>query len=94
MIQWAPKDPTANQALALVADNNLYYLKDLLNPSKFVKITDNGVNDVILNGVADHLYEEEILEQSRHSAFFRNYNNTGSFTVRCDRVRACFTPKC
>jgi hypothetical protein len=30
-----------------------------------VQITDNGEQDVIFNGVADHLYEEEILEQSR-----------------------------
>ena len=53
MVQWSPKFIS----MALVANNNLFYLKDGFNPKTYVQITDNGEKDVIFNGVADHLYE-------------------------------------
>ena len=53
MVQWSPKF----FSLALVANNNLFYLKDGFDPKTYVQITDNGKKDVIFNGVADHLYE-------------------------------------
>ena len=53
MVQWSPKF----FSLALVANNNLFYLKDGFDPKTYVQITDNGEKDVIFNGVADHLYE-------------------------------------
>ena len=54
MVQWSPNKFVS---MALVANNNLFYLEDGFNPKKYVQITDNGEKDVIFNGVADHLYE-------------------------------------
>ena len=54
MVQWSPKKFVS---MALVANNNLFYLKDGFDPKTYVQITDNGEKDVIFNGVADHLYE-------------------------------------
>ena len=54
MIQWSPSE---TPKLVLVANNNLYFLKDYLQPEKFEPITENGKEGVIFNGIADYLYE-------------------------------------
>lgn len=46
-----------NQAIAFVANNNLYY-KELQN-NRVVQVTRDGAQGRIINGVADWLYEEE-----------------------------------
>ena len=53
-IQWSPSE---SPKLVLVANNNLYFLKDYLQPKDYKKITDNGEKGVIFNGIADYLYE-------------------------------------
>ena len=62
MVQWSPKKFVS---MALVANNNLFYLKDGFDPKTYVQITDNGEEGVIFNGVADHLYEGKNLKVSQ-----------------------------
>ena len=58
MIQWSPDF----HHLVFVANNNLFYMKDGFNPEIYQKLTENGVKEVIFNGIADHLYEGENID--------------------------------
>ncbi|KAH1024091.1 venom dipeptidyl peptidase 4 isoform X2 [Dendroctonus ponderosae] len=51
---------TTGHALAYVYLNNIYYLKDISNDENPVKVTEDGEDDVIYNGVPDWVYEEEV----------------------------------
>lgn len=58
-VQLATFDTTGH-GFAYVYENNIYYLADFLDTSSPVKVTTDGVAEVIYNGVPDWVYEEEV----------------------------------
>ena len=53
MASWSP----SGHALAVVRDNDLYYLSDISAPPE--RLTNSGRKGLIFNGIADWLYEGE-----------------------------------
>lgn len=56
-------------ALAYVYSNNIYYLEDILNDENPVKVTEDGEDDVIYNGVPDWVYEGRLLKIHSYHEF-------------------------
>merc|ERR1712127_178086 len=57
VLQWAPK----KVAGAFICDFNMYYFSDPLNMSSVTKITSDGLDNEIYNGLPEWVYEEEML---------------------------------
>ena len=53
MAQWSP----IGHSLAIVLDNDLYYLEDASAMTRSKRLTSNGATDLLFNGIADWLYE-------------------------------------
>jgi len=71
MVEWSPVD----HSLAVVVANDLYFMKDALTGGKAKRLTESGKEGLVFNGIADWLYEEEILEQSRATWFSKDGGN-------------------
>ena len=56
MASWSP----LGHALAVVVDNDLYYLRDVSARGQVERITNSGQAGLIFNGIADWLYEGKI----------------------------------
>lgn len=57
VLQWAPK----GVAGAFICDFNMYYFSDPLNMASVTKITSDGLDNEIYNGLPEWVYEEEML---------------------------------
>lgn len=56
-----------------IKSNNLYH-RNCLSDAKEIQITDNGAKQRFYNGVADWVYEEEMIGQSKAYYFSEQYN--------------------
>nr|AZO92860.1 dipeptidyl peptidase 4 [Tylonycteris pachypus] len=68
LISWSPE----GHKLAYVWNNDIYIKNDPNSPSQ--RVTDNGREDAISNGITDWVYEEEIF--NTHSALWWSPNGT------------------
>lgn len=66
-INFAPSD---DQKIAYVKGNNMFYAQ--LPSGNEIQITDNGLDTVIFNGIADWVYEEEMLGTTRAFYFSKD----------------------
>ncbi|KAF5307856.1 hypothetical protein FQR65_LT06588 [Abscondita terminalis] len=57
LAQWVPK----STSLVYVYDNNIYYIPSVIEILQPKQITTDGVRGIIFNGIADWVYEEEVL---------------------------------
>ena len=56
MAEWSP----VGHSLAIVVENDLYYLEDATAFGQAKRLTTSGTADLIFNGIADWLYEGEM----------------------------------
>ena len=56
MAEWSPVD----HSLAVVVDNDLYFMKDASEGGNAKRLTETGQEGLIFNGIADWLYEGEL----------------------------------
>ncbi|XP_059088901.1 dipeptidyl peptidase 4-like isoform X2 [Tigriopus californicus] len=61
LAEWSAK----GHALAFVFKNDIYYQRDADDPKTVVRLTDDGQEGTIFNGVTDWLYEEEIFSSNK-----------------------------
>ncbi|KAG9511235.1 Dipeptidyl aminopeptidase-like protein 6, partial [Fragariocoptes setiger] len=54
--QWSPK----SQAIVMVDNNDIYYIPDLANHDRLVRLTKSGESGLIFNGIGDYLYHQNI----------------------------------
>ena len=56
MVEWSP----VGHSMAIVVENDLYYLEDATTFGQAKRLTTSGTADLIFNGIADWLYEGEM----------------------------------
>ena len=56
MVEWSPVD----HSLAVVVANDLYFMKDALTGGKAKRLTESGKDGLVINRIADWLYEAKI----------------------------------
>lgn len=59
-VSWAPK---GNGLVYIDIDNNIWYRKSVLDQD--AKVSDNGQQSVIYNGIPDWVFEEEVFEDNK-----------------------------
>ncbi|CAL8389198.1 unnamed protein product [Boreogadus saida] len=83
LLAWAPE----GNGLAYVWENDVYVMSNAISPAK--RVTNNGEHNVILNGIPDWVYEEEMYSSNQalwwspggKNVAYAQFNDTGVHNI-------------